>query len=172
MVNTIYLITNSINDKVYVGQTWGALNARLSEHKYSSNRTRSKIGNAIAKYGKDSFRIEAIAITFEQVDADRWEQYFIDRYDSIKNGYNIKEGGSHGKHSEETKEKMRGENNPMFGRKWSDEQKAAHSLKVRGRKHTPAEIQRIIDARTGKPHPHKGTPRKGIKWSTDSRKVG
>jgi hypothetical protein len=35
-IGTIYIITNVVNEKVYIGQTWRALNCRLNEH--SSNK--------------------------------------------------------------------------------------------------------------------------------------
>jgi predicted GIY-YIG superfamily endonuclease len=35
----IYKITNSINDKVYIGKTLSTIDKRFAEHKKDSNRT-------------------------------------------------------------------------------------------------------------------------------------
>jgi hypothetical protein len=52
------------------------------------------------------FFIEALAYCETQTKADMSEIWFIKYFNSINNGYNIREGGSHGKMSEESKRKM------------------------------------------------------------------
>lgn len=101
----IYIITNNINDKVYIGQTWNHFNKRFSEHK-RLNSDCSKLENAFIKYGIDNFSVKLLTISHTQEVANYWEIYFINYYDSINNGYNIKFGGSYGKHSNETKQKI------------------------------------------------------------------
>ena len=118
MICSIYKIINSINDKVYIGQTWQTIHKRFAEHK---NRTGCvKLYNAFNKYGRDNFSIEVVCYAVDQLDADYWERHFIRIHDSINNGYNIREGGSNGKMSDESKKKIsdanRGENNGMFGK--------------------------------------------------------
>lgn len=114
----IYKIINILNDKMYIGQTWQKLFTRFYQHKYSKDCP--KLYNAMVKYGINNFIIEPICSVMTQKDADEFENYFISKYNSIKNGYNIKNGGSYGRHSEETKKKLTelnlGENNPMFGK--------------------------------------------------------
>jgi group I intron endonuclease len=103
---TIYLITNVINNKIYVGQTWQSLDKRwLSGHGY---RESTYFNSAIQKYGADSFKYEILALCSNQDNANYLEDYYMELYNSRdKNiGYNLKEGGSHGKHSEETKQKI------------------------------------------------------------------
>ena len=100
----IYKITNSVNSKVYIGQTWQTLKQRFAVHLSSSGCI--KLANAINKYGKDKFTIQTILIVNTQVIADYWEDVFIQKFDSIKSGYNIRTGGSHGKMSEESKMKI------------------------------------------------------------------
>lgn len=104
--NTIYIITNSINDKVYVGQTWNTLARRLAQHRYSGKGTCIKLQNAFAKYGKDKFSIQSIVTCDDQMTADYLEKFWIKTYDSIKLGYNIKEGGAHSLFTYETKTKI------------------------------------------------------------------
>lgn len=159
MFCNIYKITNTCNDKVYIGQTWQKLSQRFNEHK--SHCTSIKLKNAMNKYGKDKFQIVFLTLAHTQEMADHWEMHFIERYNSINNGYNIKSGGSHGKHSPETIAKLSGTNNPMFGRTHTLDARMRISEANKGR---PANGAAISATRMGQPHPHKGTPRKGIKW--------
>lgn len=103
-VAIVYVITNLANGKTYVGQTWKTLQKRWCGH--CTENSCIKLVRAIKKYGKDKFTIKLVTITHTQENADYWEIYFIQKYDSINNGYNIRLGGSNGKHSEETKRKM------------------------------------------------------------------
>lgn len=105
---SIYKITNQTNNKVYVGQTWMSIKQRFAIHKATHSRRHScvKLSNAIMKYGDIQFSIGLITVCSTQEVADYWERYFISQYDSIVKGYNISEGGSNGKHSEETKRKI------------------------------------------------------------------
>lgn len=100
----IYVISNSINDKVYVGQTWRGPKKRFWYH--CNDDGCPKIHRAINKYGKENFTIMSMCSVLTQEDANFYEIYFIQKYDSINNGYNLKLGGDGGKHSEETKKKM------------------------------------------------------------------
>lgn len=104
MFCSIYKITNKINSKVYIGQTWKLIRHRFSGHKQSKHCI--KLYSAIQKYGANNFNIELITFCSTQETADYLESYFISKYDSINTGYNLKGGGSHGKTSEETKVKL------------------------------------------------------------------
>lgn len=112
----IYKITNSINNKIYVGQTYD-LNYRWNRHKSDLNNNKhsnNHLQSSWNKYGKDNFKYEIIEKCELDVIDDR-EIYWITHYDSIKNGYNQCEGGlgCRGyKHTEEELMKMRAIQNP------------------------------------------------------------
>ena len=58
---TIYLITNRVNGKTYVGQTWMTLSARWKSHNKPSSKGKCPhLFNALLKYGKENFTIEEI----------------------------------------------------------------------------------------------------------------
>jgi group I intron endonuclease len=106
----IYVIRNTVNDKVYVGQTWKNLQFRFMSHcRIGPHNHCVKIARAIAKYGKDNFFIHCLMICHTQEIADYWENFFIKKFDSIDNGYNLLEFGFSRrgtKHTNETLEKM------------------------------------------------------------------
>ena len=104
-----------------MGQTISTAHKRFTNHKADSKKNKGcvKLNRALRKHGFDNFIIEAIAVTDSQSEADELERYYIQLFDSIKDGYNIREGGSCGQLSESSKkiisetnrEKNRGEDN-------------------------------------------------------------
>lgn len=107
----LYRITDTLNNKVYIGQTVDN-KKRWSQHKAyakAPEKTGQYIHRAMAKYGVEHFVFEIIATCRTQDDTDETESLLIKQYDSRNKefGYNLMIGGSHGGHSEETKEKMR-----------------------------------------------------------------
>lgn len=91
----IYLITNTINSKVYVGQTIQTLNKRFNGHCCYSKSDRSAnmyIKRAIHKYGKDKFHIQLLEECPIEKLNDR-EKYWIEYYNSYNTGYNLTLGG-------------------------------------------------------------------------------
>lgn len=108
----IYIITNTINEKVYIGQTIKPIEKRFQEHCQKSSQC-IKIRNAIQKYGKENFSIKKIVSCYNRMSANTVETFWISVYDSVDNGYNIvKIANSFGsintgrKASEESKKKM------------------------------------------------------------------
>lgn len=96
MFGIIYIITNSINNKVYIGQTIQTLNKRWEGHcrkACSKNEANMRIKRAIFKYGKDNFSIKELEkCSIEEL--NEREIYYINLYNSYTNGYNSTRGGS------------------------------------------------------------------------------
>jgi DNA invertase Pin-like site-specific DNA recombinase len=92
---------------VYVGQTWRDILVRFAQH-CAKDSGCAYLRNAIQKYGKENFEIKTICMAFGQNDTDYWEGHFMDKFDSRNpdKGYNLKTAGSHGKHSQESKDKV------------------------------------------------------------------
>lgn len=96
MNGLIYKITNDINNKVYIGKTLhSSIEQRFYEHKKDYQRVRCEkrpLYDAMNKYGFEHFSIELIEeVPIEQL-SER-EIYWIDYYNSYKNGYNATYGG-------------------------------------------------------------------------------
>ena len=102
----VYVITNNVNGKKYVGQTRTTLKERFMSHHYSarSNELTGKrstpIYNAMVKYGVQNFTIEELykvcAIDHEtrQFLLNEVEKLYIKRLNTLTpNGYNVLEGG-------------------------------------------------------------------------------
>lgn len=92
----IYKITNTINNKVYIGQSVN-IHRRWRQHINRAGRDNMPLHNAIYKYGKDNFLFEVIEeCTIDLLDS--MEQKWIQYYNSIiPYGYNISSGGQHNK---------------------------------------------------------------------------
>jgi len=141
----IYLITNTINKKQYIGQTKRAdIEERWRYHKKCSDATIGRyLLAAYKKYGVDKFKFQIICICFNE-DCDKYEEEYIKKFNTLSpNGYNLKSGGHFSKHHPDTKIKMSesvknswteerkkqfserfsGENAPNYGKKISEEQK-------------------------------------------------
>ena len=94
----IYIITNNINQKKYVGQTTQTIEKRWAEHCYDAinNRDDFYFHKAIRKYGQENFTIECL-IECEDSLLDEKEIFYIEKYKTfyIYNlGYNLTRGGS------------------------------------------------------------------------------
>ena len=94
----VYKIINTLNNKMYIVITTRDPKIRFEEHKrrafqknyYGYNYP---IYNAIRKYGIENFIFEVIYKTDNEIEIYEKEQYYIQLYDTILNGYNISVGG-------------------------------------------------------------------------------
>lgn len=91
---SIYRYWSPLN-KSYIGQTCQPLFAR-SGLRGQNYHTSTKFYNAIQKYGFDWFKEhhEILASNLTKEQADNLEKYYIQKYNSINNGYNIQSGGT------------------------------------------------------------------------------
>ena len=130
----IYCIECVKTNTKYIGQTYENFYRRWIFHKWNlknNHHSNSYLQNAWNKYGGNSFRIYPIesfelsqkdSITKEKL--DELEEYYIKKFDTFKNGFNLTTGGEKCKMSplsEESKRKI-GEKNKinMLGKKHSD----------------------------------------------------
>lgn len=104
----VYLVTNLVNGKRYVGQTVLPLSQRWKKHcgAYSGCHA---LAAAIRKYGEHSFSIAEIAVAHSAAELNDLEAALVVEYRSMwPYGYNLKAGGgSIGKMSEATRERMK-----------------------------------------------------------------
>jgi group I intron endonuclease len=107
----IYVVTNLVNRKQYVGLT----TANNPEY-YCKGHIRGALNgaekylyNAIRKHGAEAFIFEIIWSAFDKQALDDAEDFFIvEEYKSLHpDGYNLRGGGSKGKMSAKTRQRMR-----------------------------------------------------------------
>lgn len=102
----VYIHTNKINGKVYIGQT-------CKKPEYRWNDGKGYVGctyfyNAILKYGWDNFEHDVLYDNLTLKEANEIEAKLIAEYDSTNStkGYNLRTGGENSRLSEETRKKM------------------------------------------------------------------
>ncbi len=102
----LYLITNKIDGKRYVGQTTDTIDKRWNQHKSKYSCCRYLL-NAIKKYGPDFFDKKVLARCVSMEEMNHRETYYIRLFNTLApNGYNLNTGGSNRMASQETKHKM------------------------------------------------------------------
>lgn len=153
MYGYIYLTTNKINGKQYVGQH----TTSTFDPNYKGSGIVIKA--AIKKYGFDNFECHIIDTAESQEELDDKEYVYVELFQTLITGYNRREGGgSKGKLSEETKKliskkftgikrpDLEGENNPMYGKGYLI---AGEKHPMYGKHHTEVAKQKISEGISG-----------------------
>ena len=96
----IYKITNLVNNKIYIGQVYNkSIEDRFNRHcDGATANSKSYLGRAIHKYGKNNFKIEQIEECYSVKELNEREIYWISYYNSTNGdiGYNLTPGGEGG----------------------------------------------------------------------------
>lgn len=141
MHGVIYLITNTVNGKRYVGQTVRTLRERWQRHCWPSNSARMPVAAAIAKYGKERFTVEIIAKASSQEELNRLEIQYVQTLNTLSPaGYNLRAGEGRGKTSPEFGAKI---SRALTGRKASEETRRRLSESHKGKKMPEATRKRL-----------------------------
>ena len=128
----VYMHTNKINNKVYVGQTCVKPSYRWRNGEGYSNGS-WYFYNAIKKYGWDNFEHIIFAENLTKEEADHMEMLLIALYDTTnrEKGYNLTKGGGGCVGlipSEESRQKM----SESHKARWTDELRAQWSERYSG----------------------------------------
>lgn len=177
-MGVIYLRTNKVNGKKYVGQATD-LKARQRRWKANCQYAGKAINAAKNKYGINAFDFEILK-ECEDDELNKWEMYFIKELNTkAPNGYNLTDGGEtiigythteetkrkigeankgkepwiKGKHlSKETRNKLselhKGEKNYFYGKHLSEEHKKKLSEALKGKKLSEETKKKMSDKRS------------------------
>jgi group I intron endonuclease len=94
----IYSITNVVTGEMYIGQTIQDFKKRWKSHISALNRgnhDNEYLQRSWNKYGEDAFKFKAIHYCDELDILNDLEKYYIKKYDTYNNGFNMTEGGDY-----------------------------------------------------------------------------
>lgn len=182
-VSGVYKITCTANGKVYVGSAID-VKSRIRNHKSSLNCDRhhnSHLANAWRKYGAETFLFEIIEEIDDTARLIEREQWWIDRLDTVKSGFNIRpraESCRGIKHSEQSKQNMSKAQKGLKKKPLTEEHRQKISKAMSGIKCKPMTEEHLANlskARKGKrfteEHKRKlSEARKGIVFSEEHRR--
>jgi group I intron endonuclease len=148
--NFVYLTTNIVNGKQYIGDH--STNIDPNKDTYLGSG-RPYFQNALNEYGKQNFKREILEFFSTKQEAFNAQEKYIIKYNTlIPSGYNMSPKGGNmykGSVSENSKELIRqsklGQKNPMFGK----------SPNNKGKKMTEEQIKKMKDHKFSKEHRRK-----------------
>lgn len=139
MYGYIYKTTNLVNGKIYIGRHKSSV---FTNYKGSGKA----LWNAINKYGWDNFKVELLCECESSEELNEKEKFYIKEYNTKDKsiGYNISDGGEQGYPI------LSGKNNPMYGKRMSDESRKKMSDSQKG-KTIPLEVRnKMSESHKGK----------------------
>ena len=197
-MGSIYKITNTVNEKSYIGQTrHDAVKGRIRDHLTGSPKGSKLIKFAIAKYGRDAFIDDILHDGIIPELLDNYEIEAIKSHNTLApNGYNLTTGGSNGRPSDETRRNMskahkgkklsaetrrrmsesrKGENHPFYGKPHSAEARDKISKAKRGKTYSAETRKKISNTTKGERNPMYGrtgekSPMYGKRHSAETRR--
>lgn len=142
----VYRITNTVNGKIYIGQTIDPDTRKESHRKHGKYMPHTNhFYNAVKKHGWEAFRFEEIDTAFSPEELNHMETYWIKWFNATdpEVGYNIAKGGADRSCQESTRRKISEshkrnirlglKSHSYSGKRRSDEEKAHMSeiVKIR-----------------------------------------
>lgn len=178
----VYRLVNRINGKSYIGRTMD-IKKRMCEHRAVVRKATGKtlerpIVKAFLEFGIDAFDFEILyeSEPFEDKKLldhhlDEKEIFYIEKYNTVEEGYNLTKGGKGAfglgermskewteERRKQYSERMKGENNPNFGKKFIGIKRP----KLLGRKFSEERKKKISEALKGKGHAQKDETKRKI----------
>jgi group I intron endonuclease len=164
MIGTIYKYTDP-NGKSYIGQTVSEERRRKEFYDLRIKYAGDKINTARAEIGPENFQYEILEQkeyknTVDAIlDLNVKESYYIGKYDTYQNGYNMTTGGEGVRgivFTDEIKEKISNTLKEYF---------KTHDNPFKGQKHKKETIEILREQAKNRPSPFKGKH-----WSEEERK--
>lgn len=153
-MNEVYLVTNLINNKRYVGITCRGYLVRWKEHVLNASEgSKVILHNAIRKYGADNFRVELLESDVPDDLIESRERHFIELYQShysTGQGYNMTEGGGEvcGYHHTETSKSKISES--LKGHRFPESRNIKIQQAMTGREYKPEWREALSAVRKGR----------------------
>ena len=141
-------------EKYYVGQTVRTMEQRAGKdgigYHWDDPNYNNKFANSIRKWGWNAFEGRVLEEVYEE-DLDELEKFYIEYFDSFKNGYNSTLGGegtrglnAFANKTEKEMEKVRKKQSISQRKRWEDpEEREKTSISVKKRYEDPEEREKI-----------------------------
>lgn len=132
MYGAVYLATNQVNGKRYVGQTTLPVEARWAAHVRGRFAARCRLlSRAIRKHGREAFTVEGIATCATREELNASERFAIEWLGTVApSGYNLTTGGESAyRRSDDTRKRISAAWTPEKRRAWSEKQGAESSAR-------------------------------------------
>ena len=159
----VYIHTNKINNKKYIGITKNKVYSRWQNGK-GYIKFQEVFGRAIQKYGWDNFEHKILFKNLTHEEAKNKEKFLVKYYNTYVNfensmGYNMTLGGDNhriGK-NEKMSEARKGKGNPMYGKNYEDymtqeaiiERRKKVSKALKGRKFSEEHNRKVSESKKG-----------------------
>lgn len=157
----IYIITNKLNNKSYIGQTKN-ISYRFKSHKtnYKYKYKSNALYKAFNKYNIENFTFQIIEENTTREETNEAEMFYIQLFQTLApNGYNISPGGNASSPTLQTKEKIKktlkekshllnvskfGKDHPRYGHKHSPEIREKINKQISGQNCKTSKITKEI----------------------------
>lgn len=158
----IYRITNTVDEKVYIGKTNNTFISRYGTKWWERTANRSLLTD-VARLGPQAFSVEIYADNLSPAELVEMEAFLIWSHNSLHpHGYNmIRRGASHMAISAETRARLSA---AQLGRRHSDETRRKIGLASKGRKSRCAGVPKSAEHRA-----KIAAGRVGKKWTMEQR---
>lgn len=154
-MGSIYMIVNKINNKKYIGQTCKSVTRRFNEHlRAAIHNTHRYLYHAINKYGPENFEIIELEKDIPIELLDEKEQYYINKYNTYNDGYNLTLGGNGVRgwhHSDETKKQISKSVHSKFDIIFTEDRAKKISKALKGRPKSLEHRKHISETRLQNP---------------------
>lgn len=151
----VYKITNTLNNKCYVGYTKFSIDKRWNQHIHRSNKRNInvKFDNALRKYSIANWNVEVLEEGLTVNQSKVKEQFYINLFDSYNNGYNSTLGGDGNQGILMSEESNKKRSNALKG-------KPKNYVRMHGKNHSNESKLKISSS-------HKGMKKPWVKWSDE-----
>lgn len=151
----VYKITNTLNNKCYVGYTKFSIDKRWNQHIHRSNKRNinAKFDNALRKYSIANWNVEVLEEGLTVNQSKVKEQFYINLFDSYNNGYNSTLGGDGNQGIIMSEESNKKRSNALKG-------KPKNYVRMHGKTHSNESKLKISSS-------HKGMKKPWVKWSNE-----
>jgi group I intron endonuclease len=184
MMWAVYIITNAVNGKQYVGLTKD-IKRRWYQH-ISANGSAPALHSAVKHYGKENFVLSHICDAFDFESACDIEKMLIQQHNTKSpNGYNLTDGGDGvvGRPMTNEDKEIRRKAAVAYAASLSPEERSKKFGGAKGRKWSPEKIKQISESNKGKnlgkkpsdetrkkmSEAHKARPRKPLSEETKKK---